>query len=1103
MTTLPSDSEVRAKAVDVQRSVLLTAPAGSGKTSVLEQRYLRALANSDAPEQVVAITFTVAAAGEIRERALSALKAAKLGMPADSGHKQALYEDAQKVLKLDAEKGWGLLRDPSRMRIMTIDALNSLIATSLPLVSRSGGATQVDTQPHLLYREAVVNLFADLESPGVSDSLRDALSIVLEFGRHQIDRLIPLFESLLATRDQWLKPLMCGTLDQFESTFEAIISATKANAVQALQSEQWNELLGILREGSGYSENLAWAAEIEPDKGIDAQATSIVSATAASLLTTEGGLRKKVDKRQGFRAGKQYTERMNILLKGLAASVSKRSLTELSSLSRIPDFRFDGEGLETLEALSLVLLRLAAHLQVVFQNNGRVDFLEVHARAMTALNMDSDYHGDFLIREERIRHLLVDEMQDTSGSQIELIQALTGDWQDGDGRSLFMCGDPQQSIYAFRGADVGEFLTLWEAGRLGNKSFECLALTNNFRSSPELVNFYNGVFTNIFGSQSNRWTGQVPFSKADAFCLGSPGTVKCTPFEYKEGDALEARLVCDYLESELKKDPETEIAVLVRSRSHLKSILPLMRERGIPVSGEEIDHLTEKSAVSDCVSLIKAMAHLGDRASWLALLRAPFVGLTWQDCLALVGDDRDRSVRELLDDHKRLTTLSVDGRRRAFRLLAVIRRIELSDRWRDVVWRSRCLWESLGGLDVVDSHTASDVNRVFAVLAECTEAGHLISRTRFENRLARLFAAPTGGQVKVMTIHNAKGLEFDKICLVGLSKSTMQENPPLIHWRSVGNDFLLVPATRQKEGRLAEQYSFLGEMAQQSLMNEQRRLLYVALTRARAELHIFAGVKVTAKGEISAPKNTFMDMLLPYVDIAPGDVASEVAVGTDQSMGHYVKVRKVPSTYQGPCLEAGYRCVTPARRKPEDVVSDSILKRQPAAQRAAGTTFHYLMERIAKDGLSEWNPARIKEIRKPVIALLRRNGCPEGYLDRAVEAILRWTHNTITSSVGQWILKKREQTWYERKISGWRNGEFFSHILDITFVEGNTIWVIDYKSSLEANSSAEMLLETNREHIERNIDILRAQHPNHVVRGAVFVPMTPALVEHCQTAVAA
>lgn len=1102
MSVLPSDAAVREKAVDVSQSVLLTAPAGSGKTSVLEHRYLKALANSESPEQVVAITFTVAAAGEIRERALNTLKDAKLGTKPTSEHEKALYEDARRVLDLDAEKNWGILRDPSRLRIMTIDALNSLIASSLPLVSRSGGATQVESQPGELYREAVIALFADLEDETLSESLRDALGMTLDFGRHQIDRLIPLFETLLQARDQWLKPLMAGQLQDFEETLAAIVDATRQEAIAALAPAQWDTLLSVLAAGSVYDEQLEWAKDINPHKDIAGQENNIVRLAAKSLLTGEGALRKKVNKRQGFLSKHNYTDDMNELLGELADTVGPQSVSALSMLSSIPSPAFDGEGVEMLEALSLVLLRLAAHLQVVFQNSGRVDFVEVHARAMDALNMESGAGSDFLIREERIRHLLVDEMQDTSGAQIELIQRLTGEWVDGDDRSLFLCGDPQQSIYAFRGADVGQFLALWESGQLGYKTLNRLALTNNFRSAPELVDFYNGVFTELFGGHSNRWTGKVPFSKADAFRDDLKGSVNVVPFDHGAGDDLESELVCERIEQAIAEDAGCEIAVLVRSRSHLKAILPLMRKRGIPASGEEIDHLTEKSPVGDVISLIKAMAHFGDRTSWVAMLRAPFVGLTWDDCLKLVGDDPHATVRELLDDHRRLGALSPDGRRRAFRLLAVIRRIELSDRWRDIVWRSRCLWESLGGLEIADEHTASDINKVFAVLADCTDAGHLISRSRFEARLSRLYAASSGGQVKVMTIHNAKGLEFDHVFLVGLSKNTMQDSEPLIHWRSVGEDFLLVPASQSDEGVLKEQFGFLGKLSKQAALNEQRRLLYVALTRAQSTLTVFAGVKVSEKGRVSAVKNTFADMLLPFLSFGNDEIINRDVSEQVVDQERVIKVKRVSSNYAGPELAAGYRCVAPLTSIPDDEELEG-LRREHSAQRAAGTTFHFLMERIAKDGLEKWDEKRVRECRKAVVALLRREGCSERLLDRAVTAILDWAVNTISSQVGRWILKSRSESWFERRISGWRDGEFFTDIMDIVFEEGDAVWVIDYKSSLKANADAAQILGANREQLERYIRTLSDQYPGRTIRGGVFVPMTQEIAELQPEAIAA
>lgn len=1095
--TQPSDIEVRHKAADVSRSVILTAPAGSGKTSVLELRFLRALANSDTPEQVIAITFTVAAAGEIRERALASLEQAASGVSPSNDHELLVHEAACDVLELDRRKGWGLLRDPSRLRIMTIDALNSLIASSLPLVSRSGGTPTVDTQPHLLYREAIVNLFAGLEDPDAPAHLKEALGLMLTFGRHQVDRLIPLFESLLAARDQWLHPLLTSDVSHFEETLRSVVDATVNESRRALTDEEWAELVSILVEGSAYSEQLAWAAELDSTVPFHELPAPHIREVARTLLTGTGDIRKRVNKTNGFLKDRGYTKRMGALLKDLHDRISENQAAAVSMLGSLPDSTFGEEGVRMLNALGTVLIQLSAHLQVVFQNNGAVDFVEVHGRAMEALNTDNSTHGEFLIREERIRHILVDEVQDTSGAQIQLLKRMTGDWTDSDDRSLFLCGDPQQSIYGFRGADVGQFLALWEAGCLGEKSLECLALTNNFRSSPKLVNFFNKVFTHLFGDTTNRWTGQVPFSQATAFRTDLPGKVAAVPFAHSDGDEEEAELVCDQLEKELKEDPEAEIAILVRARSHLKSLLPMMRSRGIPAAGEEIDHLTEKTAVSDCVSLIKALAHVGDRQSWVAVLRSPMVGLKWDDCLTLIGGDKSSPVRQLLDDHNRVMSLSPDGKKRAFRLLSVLRRIEASERWRDIVWRCRCLWHSLGGRDVVDNHTYAEIKTVFKVLDECCEGGQLLSITRFEHRLSRLFAASAKGNIKLMTIHNAKGLQFDKVFLVGLNKNTIQDTPPLLHWKCVGDDFLLVPAPKAQGTELSRQYEYLGKQAQRAGLNEQKRLLYVAATRAKTELRLFCGLKRCPEEGVKASRNTFMAMLLPFLEVDDGQVVPAAPSQGTGRIGREVSVPKLPAGYRAPALHAESQNSNRLSGLPLEGAGGvtRVHDRESAAERSAGIVYHFMMERIATEGIGAWPASRIEGCKRSIIALLRRAGCPDKELAGVVPVLVEWVTSTVRSSVGQWLLRPRDQRWVEFKVRGKRDGKWFTDIMDLVFVEGETVWLIDYKSTFRKDLDLQKLLNQYLDQLNRYKGTLERLFPGKRIRPGIFEPSTQCFIE--------
>ena len=129
------DEEAREQALDTGRSFIVQAPAGSGKTELLIQRYLRLLATVDEPEEVLAITFTRKAAAEMRERVIAALTTAAAGSRPDAPHLQITYDAARSVIERDGARNWGLLELSQRFRILTLDAFNAGIARRLPVTS--------------------------------------------------------------------------------------------------------------------------------------------------------------------------------------------------------------------------------------------------------------------------------------------------------------------------------------------------------------------------------------------------------------------------------------------------------------------------------------------------------------------------------------------------------------------------------------------------------------------------------------------------------------------------------------------------------------------------------------------------------------------------------------------------------------------------------------------------------------------------------------------------------------------------------------------------------------------------------------------------------
>src|SRR5262249_15577249 len=144
---------------------------------------------------------------------------------------------------------------------------------------------------------------------------------------------------------------------------------------------------------------------------------------------------------------------------------------------------YQEEQWQTLEALHHVLRIVVAQLKIVFQQHGKIDYIENSQAALTALGTDDAPTDLTLALDYQIKHILIDEFQDTSNSQYRLLEKITSGWETHDGRTLFLVGDPMQSIYRFREAEVGLFIRARNHG-IGQIQLTPLTLSVNFRSVP-------------------------------------------------------------------------------------------------------------------------------------------------------------------------------------------------------------------------------------------------------------------------------------------------------------------------------------------------------------------------------------------------------------------------------------------------------------------------------------------------------------------------------------------------------------------------------------------------------------------------------------------
>jgi ATP-dependent helicase/nuclease subunit A len=195
------DAVQRERALDPTQSFIVQAPAGSGKTELLTQRFLRLLACVEAPEEILAITFTKKAAAEMRSRIRDALqKAAKEPQPT-SPHHQKTWQLAQAALRQDALFQWGLLHNPNRLRIKTIDAFNTLLTRQLPLLSHFGALPEIMDFPQALYTQAVQTFLSHLEEKVAWSQPIAKLLLHLDNNMQAAEALLV---NMLAKRDQWL-----------------------------------------------------------------------------------------------------------------------------------------------------------------------------------------------------------------------------------------------------------------------------------------------------------------------------------------------------------------------------------------------------------------------------------------------------------------------------------------------------------------------------------------------------------------------------------------------------------------------------------------------------------------------------------------------------------------------------------------------------------------------------------------------------------------------------------------------------------------------------------------------------------------------------------
>jgi len=1102
---LAIDAKNRERALEIA-SFIVDAPAGAGKTELLTQRFLRLLITVNSPEEIIAITFTNKAAAEMRLRIMDSLMMATNQQAPAAVHKQITYDLSLEALAHAQALDWKLLENPARLRIFTIDSLCAHLTRQMPLMSRFGSQPSVTEDASVLYQQAAQQTLAELESPEHGELIKTALRYV----DNNVAQLIDLIASMLAKRDQWLHNAQVSvSVAQNEAILNALVTQELQSVATAVPSNLQYLLMPIARFAAA---NLPEESELKRlqdwKQPLQHQPTDLANwkVLCDFLLKDKGEPRAAVDKRHGFPAtdeGRSHKESFFALLAQVDASILQR-------VRCLPDLHSTQDGWAIVHDLSKLLNLAVAKLWLVFQRNSEVDFAEIASRATLALTDHFGQPTDLALKlDYQIKHLLVDEFQDTSPSQIALIEQLTAGWQTGDGRTLFCVGDPMQSIYRFRKANVSLFLEAAERG-IGDIALKRLTLYRNNRSYPAVVNWINTTFQDIFPYQDSMAQGAIhyrPFiaTKPEISGVGihvhpivSPADESSLLAKQREAEAI-IRII-------QATDKSQKIAILVRSKKHLSALVSKLRRnyKDIAFQAVEIEALEDRQVVQDLLSLTHALHHRADRMHWLAVLRAPWCGLSLEDLYQLSHHNHKSTIWSIMQNEAILNNLSDDGQVRIRHVRGIFTEAFATQgrmptsRWLRGIWLllngTACLWEQA---DI------RDVQAFFSCL-DALDRDNAFTPERMEFEITKLFATPDtqGEQIQMMTIHKSKGLEFDTVILPGLGAIAGGNNSikPLMLWEEVTLDGIteLIAAPYipkgARENSNVSVYDYLVTLEAEREANEALRVLYVAATRAVRALHLIGIANQDKEGNVKPNKNSYLDSLWPFIcaQFDSCEVPAISATSQNQIADFTPQLVRLESL-QIPAFLAADKSVVPIN--PQNKTQQISVEIPLNLAADCGILAHLYLEMIAKQGLQNWPADRIETGLQGMQFWLIQRGHAKPEVDKQVPLIVEALKRTITNPQGLWILAPRATTQTELSITRIdENQQAQQQRIDFTFVENETRWIIDFKLGLDVTeSNANIVAQSHKPQLASYANLFADE--KWQIKTAVFFLSAAILVE--------
>ena len=797
------------------------------------------------------MTFTKKAAGEMRHRIHAALDRAQSPKPPEQAHQQLTWRLARAVFQHAMRLHWPIDRIANQLTIMTIDACCQHFLSYAGPTYKAYSQFTLHPQPQLFYTDVIARFIKRYCHHRDARHYHDFSALLLDqyHDYRQVERLLL---DALANREKWLRLTLEAKSQNHQQMLSRNVQRCQAAHLETLLDHFDHRFLISLEKTLSSIAHFNSLIDLPSDFDLlGRQSPACWSLTewrtfVQLICTKSGQWRRRLNQTNGIAnqaSLKQLSEvdqhdylhhrdnlyhHIETLRQHPVLSIKLLETLEIPVLTN-PETEW-----RSLEPLLAIMPSLVAFLQMEMESQKTTDFSGINLKLLSALLDEQHAPALTLQIYQHYQHLLIDEFQDTSVSQFQIFELAFAPWQGEPNRSLCLVGDPMQSIYRFRQAEVKLFFQAQRDGFCG-MALEPLHLTQNYRSSQTLIDNLNCCFQKLMTPRYNT------FHPAQAV---SDHVNSGLFWHDVQPDCSQTQAVCDQIKRLSSDYPEQSKCLLVRSRTQLRSLLPALQKNAISYTGVGIHSLGHSQSVLDLFCLMCLPLDLTDRRSWVGFLNSSAVALPMTDihrlCQpknAVIWDNMNSQIDALTDQGQLIIT----------RIRPILSQYLSQYGRKSLSQLAQYAWHQLGGDFACPNEEDHEHCLLFIDLVrELEQSSQLVTQVSLSELLLTYPEQSTSSSehdVQIMTIHKSKGLEFDIVLMPYLESPSPLSTKPLLDWTFIPHQSQLHlimhthPRHKSFSSSVHRYLRFVDKMAQHA---EMERLYYVAFTRAKYQLHLFS-----------------------------------------------------------------------------------------------------------------------------------------------------------------------------------------------------------------------------------------------------------------------